>query len=177
MIFKAAGFTTERDKLFSSSSGVRHEIDVWAIINADKVAIECKDWARMTSNILKKELGEFRSKVSDIGAITGIFAINQPDDGRFQLYKKYLRENGLFLWDKDDVEKWKGKMGSSDYRKELYDYLGLSQQSQTKGGKMFGFLKSDGMSTALKKNREGSLQISSGYSRCCTKTWRGISSR
>jgi hypothetical protein len=149
-VFRAAGFKTERDKLFPSPSGVRHEIDVWATSNVGRIAVECKDWALMTPSRIKKELDAFRIKIQDIGAMTGIFVVNQSDDGRFQLYKKYLKASGLFFWDVSELDKWHNKMGKSEYRKELCGYLGLSEQPQTTRGKIFGLLKSEGMSKALR---------------------------
>ncbi len=149
LIFKAAGFATERDKHFPGA--LRHEVDVWAVSSFGNIAVEGKDWRYVPPATLKKELGEFRSKVRDTGAITGVFAVNLRDTGQFQRHRDYMRQSGLFFWDIGDLENWYNKIGSPGFQKALCDSLGLSFQPPARSDKIVGLLKSEKMSDFLKK--------------------------
>jgi len=143
-IFKAAGFQTKRDILFNHS--VRHEIDIFAESKFASIAIECKDWAYINSSVLKKELDAFITKVGDIDATTGVFALNQP--GEFQRYRDYLTNHRLSFWDSAEVEQWFNSMSRyperSQFQKALCDSLGIMVRPATSSSKLFGFLRKAG---------------------------------
>jgi Restriction endonuclease len=145
-VFRFAGFQTHRDRLFFKS--VKHEIDVWAESEFATIAVECKDWKYLYPQNIKKEFDAFIAKVQQIGATTGVFAVNVPDTGQLTRYREYLSSNGLTLWDSKQVEKWHEDItrikARSDYLKKLCDSVGVVIREPTKGEKAFSVLKGVG---------------------------------
>jgi Restriction endonuclease len=144
-IFRFAGFRTERDKLFFKS--VKHEIDVWAETDFASVAVECKDWSWLRPDNIKREFDAFIQKVRVLSATTGIFAVNLPDRAVYDRYRRYLKENGLTLWDSGEVEKLHDDMERYDqiqYQKRLCDAIGVLITEPTKTEKTFKMLKAFG---------------------------------
>lgn len=156
-IFGSAGFLTQRDRLFPTGT-VRHEIDIYAESDFAQIAVECKDWRYMDTATLKKELDAFITKTRDIGATTGVFAINGTTE-RFERYKAYLKDHGLTLWDVGDIEKWRESIMRSkekaQFQKTLCDSLGIEIRPPTKSQKVFGFLRKAGDLTV----KAGSLTV------------------
>jgi hypothetical protein len=151
-IFKFAGFVTERDRHFHAREGaVIHEIDIIAEADFGSVAVECKDWSYMGVAQLKKELDAFATKVRQVGATTGVFAINLQDDGRYQRYRDYMKSEGLSFWDSRDIERWYDRVSRHkdklSYQKELCNSIGIQAQPQTKTDKVFGLLKKTGVAS------------------------------
>lgn len=147
-IFRFAGFKTERDRIFVQS--VRHEIDVWAESEFATIAVECKDWSWLPPNNIKKEFDAFITKVHQISATAGVFAVNLPDRAILERYRDYLRQNGLWLWDSSEVEKWHEdieRYDKSAYQKRLCDAIGIVIHEPTKTEKTFKILKALGKAT------------------------------
>lgn len=147
-IFKFAGFLTERDRLFPMNWGGRHEIDIFAEASFGSIAVECKDWRYMPIGELKKELDAFPTKVRQIGATTGVFAINLEDDGHYQRYRDYARSEGLTFWDKNDIEHWYDRISRHkdklSYQKELCASIGIQVRPPTQTERVLGLLKKAG---------------------------------
>lgn len=161
-IFRFAGFKTERDRIFIQS--VKHEIDVWAESEFAAIAAECKDWSWLPPNNIKKEFDAFITKVHQIGATAGVFAVNLPDRAILQRYREYLKENRLVLWDSSDVEKWHEDMERFDkeeYQKRLCDAIGVVIREPTSKEKTFKLLKTFGKAAykTAKIGAEVSLKI------------------
>lgn len=146
VIFRSAGFQTERDRLFFKD--VKHEIDVWASSEFANIAVECKDWRYFPDANIKKEFDAFIAKVRDIGASAGVFAVNITDRGQLKRYAEYLKRYGIVLWDKVEVEKWQDAISRyksrEEYQKRLCDALGIQIRPRTGAEKTFGLLKKVG---------------------------------
>ena len=71
-IYKAEGYLTQKHQKISSSSGYYHEVDIIAVKDNDKIAIECKNYL---SPVGVEKVRDFSEKVRDLGTQwRGVFA-------------------------------------------------------------------------------------------------------
>ena len=71
-IFKAEGYLTQKKQKISSTSGYYHEIDILAVRDNDKIAVECKNYL---SPVGVEKIRAFSEKVRDLGnQWRGVFA-------------------------------------------------------------------------------------------------------
>jgi hypothetical protein len=71
-IYKAEGYLTQKKQKISSTSGYYHEIDILAVKDNDKIAVECKNYL---SPVGVEKIRAFSEKVRDLGnQWRGVFA-------------------------------------------------------------------------------------------------------
>jgi len=113
-IFIAKGYKTKRRQRIKGTSGTINEIDILAIKNRKKIAIECKNHSTpIGQNLIR----DFYIKIKEIRIPNGFFASNSDfTSGAI----KFAQQNNITLWSREEImeEYWLVNVGRTNVGKE-----------------------------------------------------------
>jgi len=113
-IFIAKGYETKRRQRIKGKLGTINEIDVLAIKNRKKIAIECKNYSTpIGQNLIR----DFYTKLQEIRIPNGYFASNSDfTSGAI----KFAQHNNITLWSREEImeEFWLVNVGRTNIGKE-----------------------------------------------------------
>lgn len=98
-IHQSMGYTTQRRRRLSDSTGTKHEIDVYATKGNRIRAIECKNYDESRS-VGIKELRDFVMKVTSLKIRDALFVTNTTFSSELE---KFALGKNINLWDGDEL--------------------------------------------------------------------------